>query len=116
MISGTGGTGSGIKVSVVVANGSATINNDRRSGGYTDNDTITLSRTGTYGASDITVNVNGVGATATFQWQVVQMVLTMLMFQQVLVEQLQHIPQQQQVFGDNGKSEMCGWYHKVQHP
>ncbi len=32
---------------------------------------LTLSRTGTYGgASDITVNVNGVGATATFQWQV----------------------------------------------
>ena len=40
-------------------------------GGYTDNDTITLSRTGTYGgASDVTVNVNGVGATATYQWQV----------------------------------------------
>ena len=42
-----------------------------RDSGYTDNDTITLSRTGTYGgASDVTVNVNGVGATATYQWQV----------------------------------------------
>ena len=72
VISGTGGTGSGIKVSVVVAaNGSATPTMTVKGGGYTDNDTITLSRTGTYGgASDITVNVNGVGATATFQWQV----------------------------------------------
>mgnify|MGYP001214203792 CR=1 FL=1 len=65
-------TGSGIKVSVVVAaNGSATPTMTVKGGGYTDNDTITLSRTGTYGgASDITVNVNGVGATATYQWQV----------------------------------------------
>ena len=67
-----GGTGSGITVSVVVAaNGSATPTLVNKGGGYTDNDTITLSRTGTYGgASDITVNVNGVGATATYQWQV----------------------------------------------
>ena len=72
VISGTGGTGSGITVSVVVAaNGSATPTMTDAGGGYTDNDTITLSRTGTYGgASDITVNVNGVGATATYQWQV----------------------------------------------
>ena len=72
VISGTGGTGSGITVSVVVAaNGSATPTLVNKGGGYTDNDTITLSRTGTYGgASDITVNVNGVGATATYQWQV----------------------------------------------
>ena len=72
VISGTGGTGSGITVSVVVdANGAATPTLVNKGGGYTDNDTITLSRTGTYGgASDITVNVNGVGATATYQWQV----------------------------------------------
>ena len=72
VITGTGGTGSGITVSVVVAaNGSATPTLVNKGGGYTDNDTITLSRTGTYGgASDITVNVNGVGATATYQWQV----------------------------------------------
>ena len=72
VISGTGGTGSGITVSVVVAaNGSATPTLVNKGGGYTDNDTITLSRSGTYGgASDITVNVNGVGATATYQWQV----------------------------------------------
>jgi len=72
VITGTGGTGSGIKVSVVVANnGSANVTLTAGGGGYTDNDTVTLSRTGTYGgASDITVNVNGVGATATYQWQV----------------------------------------------
>jgi hypothetical protein len=72
VITGTGGTGSGIKVSVVVAaNGSANVTMTAGGGGYTDNDTITLSRTGTYGgASDITVKVNGVGATATYQWQV----------------------------------------------
>ena len=72
VITGTGGTGSGITVSVAVAaNGSATPTLVNKGGGYTDNDTITLSRTGTYGgASDITVNVNGVGATATYQWQV----------------------------------------------
>ncbi len=72
VITGTGGTGSGIKVSVVVAaNGSANVTLTAGGGGYTDNDTITLSRTGTYGgATDITVKVNGVGATATYQWQV----------------------------------------------
>ena len=72
VITGTGGTGSGIKVTAVVAaNGSANLTLTAKGGGYTDNDTITLSRTGTYGgASDITVNVNGVGATATYQWQV----------------------------------------------
>jgi hypothetical protein len=72
VITGTGGTGSGIKVSVVVANnGSANVTLTAGGGGYTDNDVITLSRTGTYGgASDITVKVNGVGATATYQWQV----------------------------------------------
>ena len=72
VITGTGGTGNNITVSVVVAaNGSATPTLVNKGGGYTDNDTITLSRTGTYGgASDITVNVNGVGATATYQWQV----------------------------------------------
>ena len=72
VITGTGGTGNNIKVTVVVAaNGSASTTLTAKGGGYTDNDTITLSRTGTYGgASDITVNVNGVGATATYQWQV----------------------------------------------
>ena len=72
VITGTGGTGSGIKVSVVVAaNGSANVGLAAAGGGYTDNDLITLSRTGTYGgASDITVRVDGVGATATYQWQV----------------------------------------------
>ena len=72
VITGTGGTGNNIKVTVVVAaNGSASTTLTTKGGGYTDNDTITLSRTGTYGgASDITVNVNGVGATATYQWQV----------------------------------------------
>jgi hypothetical protein len=72
VITGTGGTGNNIKVSVVVANnGSANVTLTAGGGGYTDNDTVTLSRTGTYGgASDITVNVNGVGATATYQWQV----------------------------------------------
>jgi len=72
VITGTGGTGNNIKVTVVVAgNGSANVTLTAGGGGYTDNDTITLSRTGTYGgASDITVNVNGVGATATYQWQV----------------------------------------------
>ena len=72
VITGTGGTGYNIKVSVVVANnGSANVTLTAGGGGYTDNDTVTLSRTGTYGgASDITVNVNGVGATATYQWQV----------------------------------------------
>jgi len=72
VITGTGGTGNNIKVSVVVANnGSANVTLTAGGGGYTDNDVITLSRTGTYGgASDITVKVNGVGATATYQWQV----------------------------------------------
>lgn len=72
VITGTGGTGNNIKVSLVVDNnGAATPTLTSGGGGYTDNDTITLSRTGTYGgASDVTVNVNGVGATATFQWQV----------------------------------------------
>ena len=72
VITGTGGTGNNIKVSVVVAaNGSANVTLTAGGGGYTDNDVITLSRTGTYGgASDITVNVDGVGATATYQWQV----------------------------------------------
>ena len=71
-IAATGGTGSGATVTLVVdANGAATATLVGKGGGYTDNDTITLSRTGTYGgASDITVNVNGVGATATYQWQV----------------------------------------------
>ena len=72
VITGTGGSGNNIKVSLVVdANGAATATLVGKGGGYTDNDTLTLSRTGTYGgASDITVNVNGVGATATYQWQV----------------------------------------------
>ena len=72
VITGTGGSGNNIKVSLVVdANGAATPTMTAGGGGYTDNDTITLSRTGTYGgASDVTVNVNGVGATATYQWQV----------------------------------------------
>ena len=62
VITGTGGTGNNIKVTVVVAaNGSASTTLTAKGGGYTDNDTITLSRTGTYGgASDVTVNVNGV--------------------------------------------------------
>ena len=72
VITATGGTGSGAKVSLVVdANGAATPTLTVKGGGYTDNDTLTLSRSGTYGgASDVTVNVNGVGATATYQWQV----------------------------------------------
>ena len=71
-IAATGGTGSGATVTLVVdANGAATATLVGKGGGYTDNDTITLSRTGTYGgASDVTVNVNGVGATVTYQWQV----------------------------------------------
>ena len=72
VITGTGGTGSGIKVSVVVAaNGSANVTLTNGGGGYTDNDVITLSRTGAYGgASDITVKVNGVNnGTLTYQWQ-----------------------------------------------
>ena len=72
VITATGGTGSGAKFSVVIAaNGSATPTLTAGGGGYTDNDVLTLSRTGTYaGASDVTVVVNGVGATATYQWQV----------------------------------------------
>ena len=68
MITATGGTGSGAKYSVVVDNnGAATPTATAAGGGYTDNDVLTLSRTGTYGgASDVTVNVNGVGATATY--------------------------------------------------
>jgi len=71
-IAATGGTGSGATVTLVVdANGAATPTLVSKGGGYTDNDTLTLSRTGTYGgATDVTVNVNGVGATATYQWQV----------------------------------------------
>jgi len=71
-IAATGGTGSGATVTLVVdANGAATATLVGKGGGYTDYDTLTLSRTGTYGgASDVTVNVNGVGATATYQWQV----------------------------------------------
>ena len=71
-IAATGGTGSGATVTLVVdANGAATATLVGKGGGYTDNDTLTLSRSGTYGgASDVTVNVNGVGATATYQWQV----------------------------------------------
>ena len=72
VITGTGGTGNNIKVSVVVAgNGSANVTLTAGGGGYTDNDVITLSRTGTYGgASDITVKVNGINnGTLTYQWQ-----------------------------------------------
>ena len=72
VITATGGTGSGAKFSVAVdANGAATPTATAAGGGYTDNDVLTLSRTGTYGgASDVTIVVNGVGATATYQWQV----------------------------------------------
>ena len=72
VITATGGTGSGAKFSVAVdANGAATPTLTAGGGGYTDNDVLTLSRTGTYGgASDVTIVVNGVGATATYQWQV----------------------------------------------
>ena len=72
VITGTGGTGNNLTVSLVIdANGAGTATLTSGGGGYTDNDTVTLSRTGTYGgASDVTVNVNGVAATATFQWQV----------------------------------------------
>ena len=72
VITATGGTGSGAKFSVAVdANGAATPTLTAGGGGYTDNDVLTLSKTGTYGgASDVTVVVNGVGATATYQWQV----------------------------------------------
>ena len=72
VITATGGTGSGAKYSVVVDNnGAATPTATAAGGGYTDNDVLTLSRTGTYGgASDVTIVVNGVGATATYQWQV----------------------------------------------
>ena len=71
-ISATGGTGSGATFSVVIAaNGSASITMTNGGGGYTDNDTLTLSRTGTYGgASNVTVNVNGINnGTLTYQWQ-----------------------------------------------
>ena len=71
-ISATGGTGSGATFSVVIAaNGSASITMPNGGGGYTDNDTLTLSRTGTYGgASNVTVNVNGINnGTLTYQWQ-----------------------------------------------
>ena len=72
VITATGGTGSGAKFSVAVdANGAATPTLTAGGGGYTDNDVLTLSKTGTYaGATDVTVVVNGVGATATYQWQV----------------------------------------------
>ena len=71
-ITATGGTGSGATFSVVIAaNGSASITMTNGGGGYTDNDTLTLSRTGTYGgASNVTVNVNGINnGTLTYQWQ-----------------------------------------------
>ena len=72
VITATGGTGSGAKFSVAVdGNGAATPTLTAGGGGYTDNDVLTLSKTGTYaGATDVTVVVNGVGATATYQWQV----------------------------------------------
>ena len=71
-ITATGGTGSGATFSVVIAsNGSANVSLTNGGGGYTDNDVITLSRTGAYGgASDITVKVNGINnGTLTYQWQ-----------------------------------------------
>ena len=71
-ITATGGTGSGATFSVVIAaNGSASITMTNGGGGYTDNDTLTLSRSGTYGgASNVTVNVNGINnGTIAYQWQ-----------------------------------------------
>ncbi len=60
----TGGSGSGATFSVVIAaNGAATITMTDNGSGYTDNDTLTLPRAGNYGgASDVTVQVNGVQA------------------------------------------------------
>ena len=72
VITATGGTGSGAKFSVVIAaNGSATPTLTAGGGGYTDNDVLTLSRTGTYGgASNVTVKVNGINnGTLAYQWQ-----------------------------------------------
>ena len=61
-ITATGGSGTGAIFSVVIAaNGAATITMTDNGSGYTDNDTLTLPRASTYGgASDITVQVNGV--------------------------------------------------------
>ena len=72
VISPSGGTGSGATYSVVIAaNGAATPTMTSAGGGYTDNDVLTFPRAGNYGgASDVTIVVNGVGATATYQWQV----------------------------------------------
>jgi len=71
----TGGSGSGATFSVVIAaNGAATITMTDNGSGYTDNDTLTLPRAGNYGgASDITVQVNGVtgalpAAGASIKW------------------------------------------------
>lgn len=74
-IAATGGGGSGATFSVVIAaNGAATISITDNGSGYADNDTLTLPRSGNYGgASDITVDVNGVAgalpvAGASIKW------------------------------------------------
>ena len=63
-ITATGGAGTGATFSVVVAaDGAATITLSSGGSGYADDDTLTLPRAGAYlGATDITVDVNGVGS------------------------------------------------------
>ena len=75
VITATGGGGTGAKFNVVIAaNGAATITINDNGAGFADNDTLTLPRSGAYGgATDITVQVNGVSAAlpvagATIQW------------------------------------------------
>ena len=62
-ITATGGSGSGATFTVVVASGAATVTLATGGTAFADNETLTLPRSGAYGgAADITVDVNGVGA------------------------------------------------------
>ena len=65
----TGGSGTGVKVRVVVAaNGSATVTLLEGGSGYVDNEVLTVSRTNRWGGStNITVTVNGVNGTGVIQ-------------------------------------------------
>ena len=65
----TGGSGTGVKVRVVVAaNGSATVTLLEGGSGYVDNEDLTVSRTNRWGGStNITVTVNGVNGTGVIQ-------------------------------------------------
>ena len=65
----TGGSGTGVKVRVVVAaNGSATVTLLEGGSGYVDNEDLTVSRTNRWGGStNITLKVNGVNGTGVIQ-------------------------------------------------